>query len=392
MPLTDKAIKAIKPEEKSRKYFDGQGLYLEVSPKGGKWWRLKYRIEGKEKRVSLGVYPEVSLREARDKAQDARKQIVRGIDPSHQKRRTVTEQAQVFEFVAREWHDKQQGSVSAKTWQSNLARLENHVFPLVGHLPAKKVAPPDILAVCRRLEAMEQTYNAHAVLGLCSRVFRYGVAAGYVESDPCRDLAGALKPHTTKNTPTLTRPDDIRRLLFAIEAYSGFATTCSALRLLALTFVRQWELRGAEWSEVDFDRAEWRVPAERMKMREEHIVPLSKQSLAEMQKLKQITGHGTYLFPGKRSNQRYMSSGTINAALKYMGFEQDEILGHGFRAMASTQLNEQGWEPDLIERQLAHSERNTVRAAYNRAQYLEKRREMMQAWADYLDGLMKLST
>lgn len=385
--LTEKAIKAIIPEGKSKRYYDAHGLYLEVSPSGGKWWRFKYRVAGKEKRISLGVYPNVSLKEARDLLQGAKKTLTSGIDPSFQKKRIATRTGQTFETVAREWYEKQKKAVTPKTWANNLARLENHIFPFIGAAAITEVKPPDILAICRRIEKMGTTYLAHTILGLCSRAFRYAVSCGYVDSDPCRDLIGALIPHRTKKTPTLTRADDIKRLLVAIDAYNGFFITKCALRLLPLFFVRQWELRGAEWKEFDLDRAEWRVSAGRMKMREEHIVPLSQQALKILYDLKEVNGSSRFLFPSKLSPDRCMSDNTINAALSYMGFGKDEILGHGFRAMASTLLNELGWPPDIVERQLAHAERNKVRAAYNRAQYMDERRKMMQAWADHLDTL-----
>ena len=386
MPLTDKYIKSIVPADKITRHHDGSGLYLEVSPKGGKWWRLKYFIDRKEKRISLGTYPLVSLKEVREKAFETKKIISQGVDPSAQRQQEQREAAQTFEAVAREWLATQKKVIVSKAYQHNVRRLEMHVFPLIGNTGLKEVAPPDILAVCRRVEKIA-IYSAHIVLSLCSRIFRYSVACGYVESDPCRDLIGALQPHKTKSRPAFTNPNDIRKLLLAIDTYNGNFITLCALKLGVLLFVRPGELRHAEWGEFDLARAEWRIPAEKMKMRHEHLVPLSRQSIEIITELRQVTGHAPYLFPSRRALDRPMSDNTILSALRYMGFERDQIVGHGFRAMASTMLNERGWSPDAIERQLAHAERNSVRAAYNRASYMEERRKMMQAWADFLDDL-----
>jgi integrase len=392
MPLTDKAIKGFKPLEKKKRYFDGGGLYLEVTPAGGKLWRLKFRFQGKEKLLALGVYPDVSLKEARLKAQDARKMLSEGIDPSKYKNIRRTENERTFEAVAREWYEQQKVVLTEGTWQNNLSRMQRLVFPEIGNMPIKEVMPPDILRLCRRIESSGITYTAHAVLGLCSRAFQYAVACGYADSDPCRDLRGALRPHRTRKTPAFTNPADVRRLLLAIDSYTGHFSTCYALRLLPLLFVRQGELRNAEWQEFDLVNAIWRIPAGRMKMREEHLVPLSQQSLQILHELYALTGSGRLLLPSPRSRQRPLSENTINAALTYMGIGKEEMLGHGFRAMASTLLNEMGWSPDVIEKQLAHAERNTVRAAYNRAMYLDERRKMMQAWGDYLDSLRVAAT
>ena len=386
MPLTDKLIKSITPKEKAVRYFDGNGLYLEVSPKGGRWWRLKYRYAGKEKRISLGTYPTVSLKEARERSIDAKRALEKGVDPSFQKRRVRADAEKTFEIVAREWLDTQKDAVTDKTQASNISRLERHVFPFIASASLKELTPPDILAICRRMEKVT-TYSAHTVLGLCSRVFRYSVICGYIDSDPCRDLKGALKPHVGQSMAAITNPKDVRRLLLAIDAYNGNVATVCALKLAPILFVRPGELRKAEWVEFDFERAEWRIPGPKMKMREEHIVPLPRQALLILSELKQATGHSRYLFPSRRSTDRCMSDNTVLAALRYMGFEKEEMVGHGFRAMASTLLNEQGWPPDIIERQLAHKERNKVRSAYNRAMYMDERRKMLQAWADFLDSL-----
>ena len=387
MSLTDKLIKAIIPAEKNTRHHDSQGLYLEVSSRGGKWWRLKYFFNKREKRISLGVYPLVSLKEARERAFEARKLVEQGIDPSAQRKQEQREALQTFEIVALEWMEKQRGVLAPNSASDNESRIRRQVFPFIGAKSIREIAPPDVLDVCRRLEKSQSAYSAHVVLSLCSRVFRYAVACGYISSDPCRDLKGALSPHKTKSRAAFTDPKDVKRLLLAIDAYNGHATTRCALRLGMLLFVRPGELRRAEWSEFNFDRAEWRIPAEKMKMREEHIVPLSRQALEILDSLRQITGHGQFLFPSVRGPNRPMSDNAVLSALRYMGFEKSEIVGHGFRATASTMLNEQGWPPDVIERQLAHAERNSVRAAYNRASYMEERRKMMQAWADFLDDL-----
>ncbi|MDR2820919.1 MAG: integrase arm-type DNA-binding domain-containing protein [Desulfovibrio sp.] len=387
MPLSDAAIRSAKPKDKNYKLFDGYGLYLEVTPNGGKWWRLKYRFAGKEKRISLGTYPTVSLKDARIKAQDAKRCLGNGTDPSFQKRRVLIEQGQLFSDIANEWLEGQREAVTEKTLGKNKNEFERHVFPFIGNARMREVAPPDVLAVCRRIEKGGATYLAHKVLGLCSRVFRYAVASGIVNSDPCRDLVGALRPHQSKNRAALTSPSDVRRLLLAIDAYTGTYPVVCALKLAPMLFVRPGELRKAEWAEFDIDAAEWRIPASKMKMREEHLVPLAKQALSIIADLRVSTGHGRYLFPSPRTLDRPMSDNAILSALRYMGFAKEEIVGHGFRAMASTLLNEQGWPPDVIERQLAHAERNKVRSAYNRALYMKERRAMMQSWADYLDSL-----
>lgn len=387
MPLTDKQIKALKPEAKARKYFDGGGLYLEVAPSGGKWWRLKYRVNGVEKRISLGTYPETSLLEARDKAHEHRKCVREGLDPSVERRRTQARAARTFEDVAREWLEKEKGSWTPRHCQATTSRLERLVLPRIGRQPLDSLQPPDILAMCNSIKTAVSTYTARLMLSLCSRIFRYGVVCGYISSDPCRDLSDALPSH--KHTPmaALVEPKDITRLLKAIDVYDGDFKTFCALRLLPLCMVRTGELRQAEWSEIDFEDKIWRIPAEHTKRRREHLVPLSRQALEILRELHKVTGHGRFLLPGRRSDSRIMSENTVNAALRYMGFSQEEMCGHGFRSMASTRLNEMGFRADVIEKQLAHEQRNSVRKVYNRAEYLDERRDMLQQWADYLDGL-----
>lgn len=387
MPLTDAAIRNAKPAAKAQRLFDGGGLYLEVAPAGGKWWRFKYRFGGKEKRLSLGVYPDVSLKEARERRDEARKQLANGIDPSETRKAEKNSQADSFEEVAREWYDKFKPSWSDSHALRILRRLEQNIFPWLGSRPIKTISAPDLLAVIRRIEARGAVETAHRALQNCGQVFRYAVACGRAERDPSGDLRGALPPSEEKHHASLTEPKSVAALLRDIDAYEGSFVTRCALRLAPLVFVRPGELRHAEWSEINLDHAEWRIPAEKMKARTMHIVPLSKQAVEIMRELHALTGQGKYLFPSVRTSVRPMSENTVNAALRRLGYAKDEMTGHGFRSMASTILNEQGWNRDAIERQLAHAERNSVRAAYNYAEFLPERRKMMQAWADYLDAL-----
>jgi integrase len=388
MPLTDTAIRNAKPQLKPFKLFDGGGLFLLVNPNGSRWWRLKFRIGGKEKLLSLGVYPDVSLKEARDKRDEARKLIAQGIDPCAQRKATRAATAETFEAIAREWFAK-----FAPTWVEShsekiIRRLERDIFPWLGQRPIREILAPELLTVLRRIEERGAVETAHRAMQNCGQVFRFAIATGRADRNPAADLRGALPPVKQEHHASITDPKAIGALLRAIDVYVGSFVTQCALRLAPLVFVRPGELRNAEWSEFDLDGAEWRIPAERMKAREPHIVPLSGQAVAILRELHPLTGSGRFVFPGERTRNRPMSNNTVLGALRRMGYATDEMTGHGFRSMASTLLNEQGWHRDAIERQLAHQERNKVRAAYNYAEHLPERRRMMQAWADYLDGLM----
>jgi integrase len=391
MPLTNTAIRNAKPGKKAVRLADGGGLYMEVAPSGGKWWRLKYRFNGKEKRISLGVYPDVGLKEARERRDAARKQLAAGIDPGEarkaQKATRTALDTDSFEAVAREWFAKFSPNWVASHSDRTLRRLERDIFPWIGATSIADVAAPELLQVLRRIENRGAVETAHRALQNCGQVFRYAVATGRAARDPSADLRGALPPVKQQHYPSIVDPKEIGNLLRAMDGYEGSFVTRCALRLAPLVFVRPGELRRAEWEEFDLDGAEWRIPAERMKLRQVHIVPLSDQALTVLRDLHPLTAAGRYVFPGVRSSSRPMSENTVNAALRRLGFGKDEMTGHGFRSMASTLLNEQGWNRDAIERQLAHSERNAVRAAYNYAEHLPERRRMMQAWADYLDGL-----
>lgn len=371
--------------------FDGGGLYLELAPAGGKWWRLKYRFLGKEKRISLGVYPHVTLKDARDRRDAAKRLLTNGIDPSEQRkaeRAVVTERAaSSFEAVALEWYAKFSPAWVASHSSKILRRLEHNVLPHLGPRPIADISSRDLLVVLRKVEGRGAIETAHRTKQNCSQVFRYAVATGRAERDPTLELRGALAPVAERHHPSIIDPKGIGGLLRAIDGYSGSLVTRCALQLAPLTFVRPGELRRAEWAEFDLGKGEWRIPAERMKMGAPHIVPLSTQAKAIIAEIQPLTGGKRYVFPGARTNGRPMSENTVNAALRRLGYAKDEMTGHGFRSMASTHLNEQGWNRDAIERQLAHAERDNVRAAYNYAEHLPERRRMMQAWADYLDGL-----
>ncbi|MGH8578103.1 MAG: tyrosine-type recombinase/integrase [Gammaproteobacteria bacterium] len=387
MPLTDRAIRSAKPQEKPIKLFDGGGLYLLLNPNGSRWWRLRYRVAGKAKGLSLGTFPAVSLKQARVRRDEARKQLAAGIDPSAARKAQKAAAADSFEAVAREWHCKRAPGWAPGHADRILAALRKDVFPWLGTRGVREIQAPELLAVLRRIEARGAIDTAHRVLQNCGQVFRFAVATGRAARDPAADLRGALVTVRGSHFASITEPKAIGALLRAIDGYQGTFPVRCALRLAPLTFVRPGELRAAEWPEFDLDAAEWRIPAERMKMRAIHIVPLSAQAVGILRELHPLTGTGHYVFPSVRTPTRPMSENTVNAALRRLGYAKDEMTGHGFRSMASTLLNEQGWHRDAIERQLAHGERDAVRAAYNYAEHLPERRDMMQSWANCLDGL-----
>jgi len=391
MPLSDTAIRNAKPTDKSQKLADGGGLYLLVNPNGSRWWRLKYRAGGKEKLLSLGTYPDTGLKDARDKRDAARKLLAAGIDPGEQRKalKAAGEEraANSFAVIAAEWLALQKPRMAAATLEKAQWTFDELVNPWIGSRPIAAIDAAELLKLLRRIEERGAHETAHRTKQRCGQVFRYAISTGRAKHDPTADLRGALAPVVSTSRAAITDPAKVGDLLRAIDSYQGSLVTKCALRLAPLVFVRPGELRKAEWSEFDLDGAQWRIPAARMKMREEHIVPLAPQAVAILLELHPLTGHGQYVFPSYRGKARTMSENTVNAALRYMGFDKDTMTGHGFRALASTRLNEMSWAPDVIERQLAHTERNKVRAAYNRAQYLDERTRMMGAWADYLDGL-----
>ena len=391
MALTATSIKNARTVDKPLKLFDGGGLYLLVNPNGARWWRFKYRYLGKEKLLSFGTYPDVSLKDARDRRDEARKQLAADIDPGEHRKAMKSTLAvrseNSFEIVAREWFAKYSPIWAAGHSDKIIRRLERDIFPWLGGRPIAELTAPELLAALRRIESRGAIETAHRAQQNCSQVFRYAVATGRAERDPTADLRGALTSVKERHHASITDPRRVGELMRAIDGYRGSLVTKCALRLAPLVFVRPGELRKAEWIEFDLDGAEWRIPAARMKAREQHIVPLAKQAVAILQDLHGLTGDKQHVFPGVRTNGRAMSENTVNAALRRLGYAKDEMTGHGFRSMASTLLNEQGWHRDAIERQLAHAERNNVRAAYNFAEHLPERRKMMQAWADYLDKL-----
>ncbi len=391
MALTIIAIANAKPKDKPYVLNDGRGLNLEISPKGGKWWRLRYTFGGKPNRISLGTFPEISLTQARERREDARKLIAQGVDPATVRKDEKLAQAGngfTFESVARDWFQKQKGKWT-DTYAANLFRiLELNAFPWLGERPIKDIDAPELLRVLRRIEERGALEVAKRVRQNAGAIFRYGIATGAgCVHDVAADLSGALEAPKSTHRAAITDSKEVGALLRAIDGYKGAHATRCALRLAPLLFVRPGELRRMEWAEIDFEAARWVVPSIKMKMKQEHIVPLSKQALAVLRELHPLTGPAGYVFPSERGASRPMSPATINAALRRMGYPHEAMSAHGFRAMASTLLNEKGWDSDYIERQLAHAEGNKVRAAYNRSKYLSERTNMMQDWADYLDAL-----
>lgn len=391
-PLTDAAIRRVHNPQKQIKLSDEKGLYLLLHPNGGKYWRLKYRLHGRERLLALGVYPDVSLAKAREKRDAARSLVADGQDPNEAKRTERSANATTFKATAQEWLQLQGKRLAPKTVQMLSTRLATYVYPTLGGKPVAKVSAQDLLSALKGIEKRGKHETAHRVRALAGRVLRYAVASGRATHDVAADLKGALAPVTTTNFASITDPKRVGELMRAIDGYGGQPSTEYALRIAPYVFVRPGELRAAEWSEfhIEGDRPEWRIPATRMKMGVLHIVPLSRQVVALLRGLRAIVVGGPLLFPGLRSPARPISENTLNAALRRLGYSREEMTGHGFRSMASTLLNEQGFAPDCIELQLAHQESNKVRGAYNRAQRLPERREMMQRWADYLD-LLKLA-
>ena len=391
MKLIDTFLRGIKPTGKVQKYPDGGGLYLYVSPSGGKLWRMDYRFEGKRKTLSIGPYPAVSLADARAKRLEAKVQTVQGIDPCGHKQAVKTatraETESSYEVIAREWFAKYSAGWTESNKVRIMSRQEKDMFPVLGAKPIGQITAPELLAVLRRIEGRGAIDTAHRALQDCSRIFRYAIATGRGERDPAADLKGALPPARSTSLASIKEPLAIGALLRDIDAYGGNPIVQAALRMAPYVFVRPGELRRAEWSEFNLEAAEWRIPAARMKMKQLHIVPLARQVLSILEDLQQYSGHSRYLFPSMRADSAPISDMTLLAGLRRLGYTKEQMTVHGFRSMASTLLNEQGYNRDWIERQLAHGERNSIRAAYNYAEYLPERRRMMQEWADYLDGL-----
>lgn len=390
MALSDLSIRNAKPSDKPYKLPDEKGLFLLIHPNGSKYWRQKYRFNGKEKLLAFGVYPDISLKDARARRDDARKLLANGIDPGEakkaQKAAGMERAANSFEVVAREWFSKNRDTWAPSHADKIITRLERDVFPWLGSKATTDISAPDVLAVLHRIEKRGTLDTAHRAKGNISQVMRYAIATGRAERDPCPDLRGALPPARETNFPSITDPVKVAELLRAMDAFSGTLVVKAALLLAPLLFVRPGELRQAEWKDFDLDKAEWRYYV--TKTKSDHSVPLATQAITILKDLHPLTGHGRYVFPG-RDPQKAMSEATVNAALRRMGYDtKTEITGHGFRAMARTILAEElHQKPEVIEHQLAHKVPDALGTAYNRTKFLKERKVMMQLWADYLEKL-----
>ncbi|MCG6869544.1 MAG: integrase arm-type DNA-binding domain-containing protein [Gammaproteobacteria bacterium] len=385
-------INALKPRSKDYKVSDGRGLYLLVTAAGGKLWRFNYRFAAKQKQITLGKYPDVSLKSARDRRDKARVLIADGVDPIAAKnaRKTAAHvlDENSFEVIAREWYQKQKTAWTDSHSSRIIRRLERDVFPWLGKQPVKKVEAPEILSVVRRIEERGSVETAHRALRDISSVFRYAIATARHTRNPAVDLRGALPPVKKGHFPALTEPKEVGALLRVIDGYQGDFVTRCALNLSPLVFLRPGELRRGEWCEIDLSHSEWRIPSEKMKGKADHIVPLSRQAAAILEELCELTGNGRYLFPNARHRDRPMSENAVLAALRALGYDKTRMVPHGFRAMARTLMDEVLHErPELIEHQLAHQVRDPLGRAYNRTSHLPERRAMMQRWANYLDTL-----
>jgi integrase len=392
MALTHIGVVHAKPGAKPYKMTDADGLYLVVQPTGAKLWRMNYRHHGRQRTLYFGAWPDLSIAAARAKRDEARSQLAQGADPGAEKKAAELAEriaaSNTFKAVAEEWTAKMEREGRAPVTLDKVRWLLGMAHPLIGHLPISKITPQEALAVLRKVEATGRYESARRMRSVLSRVFRYAIATARAERDVAGDLRGALTTPKVTHLAAITSEREAGALLRAIDGYTGHEITAIALRLSPHLFVRPGELRQAEWAEIDPQSAIWSLPAEKMKMRRSHRVPLSRQVLAELEKLYGLTGHGRYLFPSFRSPRQPMSENTINAALRRLGYSQTEMTAHGFRAMAATLLNEMGiWNPDAIERQLAHLDTSAVRRAYTRGEYWDERVRLMQHWSDHLDGL-----
>ena len=383
--LTEARIRRAKPKARPYKLRDGGGLFLLITPADARQWRLRYKVRGRESMLALGTYPTTSLKAARARRAEMRAALEAGKNPAAERRAERENRANTFEAIAREWLAKQ--PFASKTMAKAVWTFEDLLFPYIGSRPVTALTAPELLEVFRRLERRGKHETAHRSKQRVGQVLRYAIATGRAERDPTADLRGALAPIHVTNRAAVTDPREVAQLLRALDGYQGHSIVEAALKMAPLVFVRPGELRAAEWAEINLDGAEWRIAAHRTKMRRPHLVPLAKQTVAILREVEPLTGRGRYVFPSPRTARRPLSDNAITAALRRIGYTGEQMSWHGFRAMASTLLNELGFPPDIIELQLAHQERNEVRAAYNRAQRLDERRKMMQAWADYLDGL-----
>lgn len=388
--LTDTKIRALKPRPKVYRVADTGGLCIEIRPTGARLWRFRYRAGAKANMIGLGEYPAMSLQDARRERDRQKALLVSGSDPSAARklgrRQAEADADDRFETVAKEWLAKQ-GAWSPATMDKTVAMLENWAYPWIGYRPMRSISPSDMLDLIRRPESQDKIETAQRLKQRCGQIFRYGIPTGRCERDPTADLRGVLKTVRVKHHASITDRPRVGTLMRAIDGHGGSFVVLCAMKLSALTFARPGELRTWEWKEISEDGTEWRIPASKMKMRVQHIIPLSRQAQAIIAELRPLTGHGRFLFPGARTAARAMSENTVNYALRGLGYSNTEMTAHGFRSMASTLLNEDGWNGDWIERQLAHCEKDKVRGAYNYAEYLPDRRRMMQAWADLLDQL-----
>lgn len=397
MALTDKGIKNLKTKAGPYKKYDSQGLYLEVNPSGSKLWRFRFNFQGKPKLLSLGRYPGVGLKDARRMRDEANAKVVQGIDPALERQQIKKEQVQekivsenTFKKIAYEWWTSNLEGWSEDYAQTIWRRLENNLFPWIGSTPISEIEPQVLLEQLRRIEERGANETARRISRYCNIIFQYGIITGAARRNPAAEIKGVLKKTPVRHMPALVEPKDIKVLLRAIDQYEYSFIVSRALKISALTFVRPGELRKATWDELDMDELLWKIPAARMKCRKDHLVPLARQTVQILEELRPLTSgcQGGYIFPGERMNGRPMSENTVNMALRSMGFSKDQMCAHGFRTMASTRLHESGlWESRVIEIQLAHVDKNTIRGIYNRALYLDERRKLMQWWADYLDSL-----
>jgi integrase len=386
--LTATKIEKTKPKAKPVKLADGRGLLLLIQPNGGKWWRFRYTFDGREKMISLGTYPEISLERARQRREEARRLVAEGTDPAEERRVERDARGNTFGLIAEEWYEKFRPSWADSHTRTVRGRLDLHLLPFLGKRAIRDLTAPDILRALRRVESSGAHETARRCLQIVSNVMRFAVATGRADRDPCPDLRGALAPVEVKHHAAITDPAGVAGLLRMIDGYPGTIVVRCALKLAPLTFVRPGELRKAEWTEVDLDRGMWIIPAWRMKMKQSLSVPLSRQAVAILRELHRVTGHGKFVFPSARSPQRPMSDVAVLAALRRMGIPSDEMSGHGVRALARTLLDEVlHYRVDLIEAQLGHAVKDPNGRAYNRTSFVKERTEMMQAWSDYLDTL-----